>query len=201
MLELAASYSARMIYYLMVLVGLGILWWPFGCLICGLIARRRGLSVSLWTKRSFISSGLLLLPWFYTFASVRGVRVPRLLTRMAYIVLYSAWLCGPIAFMLLPFMEILLHLTLRSSDTEYGEVIGIAQRNPFFFMFWASLTIANLCTWFVSLRALLRKQRDGAADFDGAYFWPWLLTIVWCLVAGVIFLLSLAVWADEYGVV
>ena len=142
MLELAASYSARMIYYLMVLVGLGILWWPFGCLICGLIARRRGLSVSLWTKRSFISSGLLLLPWFYTFASVRGVRVPRLLTRMAYIVLYSAWLCGPIAFMLLPFMEILLHLTLRSSGHGIWRSHRYCSKKP---LFLHVLGISNDC--------------------------------------------------------
>ena len=177
----------------LVLLVLGILWVPIGGLICGLIARKRGLDVKPWVYIGAVSSALLFVPWFYAVARVSGLRVSRFLTTAAYAALYSAWLAGPIGFMLVVVIAYPLMVKLQEGhDIDYIKY-------PVFFMVWIVLAIVNLWTWFNSQRALRRSHRTGTPELDGAYLKPWILVITWYVVIFVFYVIGMMIESNDFN--
>lgn len=74
---------------------IGVLWSPIAALICGGIARARGLSVSRYAAAGAVYSALLILPWLYLVVRMFNRSVPRFIVVAGYMVLYLGWLWGP----------------------------------------------------------------------------------------------------------
>ena len=155
---------------------IGLLWAPVGCLICGVIAYRRGLDVRLWMGRGLVGSALLLFPWLYAFCAVSSVNemgVPRYLQRTGYILAYSAWLAGPIGLM--------ISIVTGSFVAQWQGVPDGFTDHPVFYTVAIAVTVASLCTWLISLRTSMRKLRGCDAEFDSSLYRPWVMVIAWLL--------------------
>ena len=73
-------------------IAIGVLWAPFAMVICGAIARTRGLSVVRYAGAGGIYSILFVLPWFYLLVRMFGVRPQHALVQLGYMFLYLGWL-------------------------------------------------------------------------------------------------------------
>ena len=74
----------------------GLVWAPFGALICWRIARSRGLSPRRYAIAGAVYPVLFFVPWVYLVMRMRGRSVSVVLVRIIYILLYGAWLVLPI---------------------------------------------------------------------------------------------------------
>ncbi len=156
----------------------GLLWMPVGCVICALIANRKGREVWQWVGRSALSSAFGLVPWFYAVATVSGLRVPRSAVVAAYVVLYSIWLVGPFASML----GQLVVLPIAMKDNAIWN-------HPVIAAIWSLFTAGNVLTWYFSQKSVRKAHREGRQAFAGVYHWPWALIILWSLAAKMMTLL------------
>ena len=159
---------------------IGVLWAPVGSLICGLIASSRGLDVKLWMGRGLVGSVLFLYPWFYVVASVSGLQVSNPLKRAEYALVYLAWLFGPIGLM--------SSLVMSSLIAEWQGSPNAFSNYPVFYTVVIAVTIANVCTWYMSLRTWAWKLRDDSTEFDVSFYRQWLAVIAW-LLAFVVFMI------------
>ena len=75
---------------------LGVMWAPFGAVICGGTAKIKQLPVLKFAIAGALSSLFLFLPWFYLITRMAGKHFPRLLVVLSYIAVYSSWLYGPL---------------------------------------------------------------------------------------------------------
>ena len=73
------------------LLAAGILWSPFGALICGTMARRRGLPAGRYSRAAWSYSAQFLIPWIYLVAALRGNPTNRETSRIDYIFIYTLW--------------------------------------------------------------------------------------------------------------
>ncbi len=153
---------------------IGVLWAPVGSLICGLIASSRGLDVKLWMGRGLVGSVLFLYPWFYVVASVSGLQVSNPLKRAEYALVYLAWLFGPIGLMSSLFMS--------SLKAEWQGSRDAFSDNPVFYTVVIAVTIANVYTWYMSLRTWAWKLRERSPEFDVSFYRQWLAVIAWWIV-------------------
>ncbi len=78
---------------LMLLAGVGFLWAPFAAYIAYRTARGQGLRSIRYPIAGAVYSALLLLPWLYMIANLRGWRFP---IDAVLFILYAVWLLGPI---------------------------------------------------------------------------------------------------------
>ena len=70
---------------------------PVGALVCALRARSNGLSATRYAIVGALSSALFLIPWFLLILRMRGVSIPKIVTRSLDVAAYAAWLLGPTA--------------------------------------------------------------------------------------------------------
>ena len=75
---------------------LGVMWAPFGAVICGGSAKIKQLPVLRFAIAGALSSLFMLLPWFYLITRMAGKPFPRPLAVLSYIAVYSSWLYGPL---------------------------------------------------------------------------------------------------------
>lgn len=175
------------------MAAMGVLWAPVGCLSCGLIAYRRGLRVKLWMGRGLVGSALFLFPWFYVVASVSGLGFSSLLKRAEYALVYLAWLVAPIGLM--------ITLVIGSFVAEWQGTPDSFSEHPAYFSFLIAVTIANLYTWFMSLRTWAWKLRDRSPEFDVSFYRQWLAVIAWLLaflaLLFIFFMIELQEWRQR----
>ena len=164
---------------LIVLIGLviGWIWAPFAALVCGHVARARGLEARKFAAVGALYSTLFFWPWVYLVLRMHGRTVPTPMIRGAYIVLYAViWPATVLAFF--PAAWVLPH------------------------PFWVVsplLMLVNAVTWFISRRKLsswhqrrIRMQGDPAGDVlpNRAYIMPFVHAFAWVLVAIVLWWLA-----------
>ena len=175
------------------MAAMGVLWAPVGCLSCGLIAYRRGLRVKLWMGRGLVGSALFLFPWFYVVASVSGLGFSSLLKRAEYALVYLAWLVAPIGLM--------ITLVIGSFVAQWQGTPDSFSEHPAYFSFLIAVTIANLYTWFMSLRTWAWKLRDRSPEFDVSFYRQWLAVIAWLLaflaLLFIFFMIELQEWRQR----
>ena len=70
----------------------GVLWSPVGAAICGIIARKRGLSPQRYTALGALYSALFFFPWLYLVLRMLGRRVPHFIVVLFYAVVLLGWL-------------------------------------------------------------------------------------------------------------
>ena len=70
----------------------GLVWAPFGALICRRIARSRGFDPRRYTIAGAVYPVLFFLPWVYLVMRMRGRSVSIVVVRIIYILLYGTWL-------------------------------------------------------------------------------------------------------------
>ena len=70
----------------------GLVWAPFGALICRRIARSRGFDPRRYTIAGAVYPVLFFLPWVYLVVRMRGRSVSIVVVRIIYILLYGTWL-------------------------------------------------------------------------------------------------------------
>ena len=75
-----------------VVVLFGLVWAPFGALICRRIARSRGFDPRRYTIAGAVYPVLFFLPWVYLVMRMRGRSVPIVVVRSIYVLLYGTWL-------------------------------------------------------------------------------------------------------------
>ena len=175
------------------MAAMGVLWAPVGCLSCGLIAYRRGLRVKLWMGRGLVGSALFLFPWFYVVASVSGLGFSSLLKRAEYALVYLAWMVAPIGLM--------ITLVIGSFVAQWQGTPDSFSEHPAYFSFLIAVTIANLYTWFMSLRTWAWKLRDRSPEFDVSFYRQWLAVIAWLLaflaLLFIFFMIELQEWRQR----
>ena len=98
----------------------GLVWAPFGALICRRIARSRGFDPRRYTIAGAVYPVLFFLPWVYLVRRMRGRSVSVVVVRNIYILLYGAWLVLPI-WSLYDFMSV----SLRGEDFEEALTVGL----------------------------------------------------------------------------
>ncbi len=131
------------------LVLAGLLWAPFGALICGRSARSRGLSVRRYAAVGAVFSVLYFFPWLHLALRMHSWYLLPSLIWWAYFVLYVIfWLIGVIGFGLFmlsiadnPANTLALYNAVKSPDPTLVRRITIAQ------------LVVNSVLWIVSLES------------------------------------------------
>ena len=79
-----------------IVLTIGIVWSPVGALLCGIAARKRGLSTARYAIAGAFYSALFILPWIYFTLRLLNRKAPNDLVYLGYIIIYAAWVLCPI---------------------------------------------------------------------------------------------------------
>ena len=79
-----------------VLLTFGVLWSPVAALLCGIGARKRRMSTLRYTVAGAFYSMLFVVPSVYLLFRLNDANIPQGLVRLVYIIIYTAWVFGPI---------------------------------------------------------------------------------------------------------
>ena len=146
---------------LILLLVAGILWSPFGALICGIMAHRRGLPVVRYSTAAWSYSAQFLIPWTYLITALRGNPTNRETSRIDYILIYTLWAIVALGYIGL-FVGMFLH-----PEGDHGPFGGLAQSGTGrMSTHIAALLIAlapipaNVFLFQKTLRDLRRKRRE-----------------------------------------
>ncbi len=133
----------------------GLVWSPFAALICALIARSKGLNIRRYALSGAIHSSGFLLPWIYLMLRMYSISVPRGIVKSVYILLYTAWLIGPILYSAIYSLIVYeISSTPRVFTKSHDELIV---EYVIIFISAASAAI-HLYMWINSLRRLTHPQ-------------------------------------------
>ena len=161
MLEYIEIASALVITFSLLLLVIGVLWSPFGALICTRVASARGMPHWGPAEAGAKWSLLFFFPWIYILLRILGKRLSDKVVVGAYIVLYLACLLGPILF------NVLLAGAIYDIQSNFPLGDGYAsliKRTPSFltgllfdwtsmFTSGAYLSFKSMVFWVVSLLA------------------------------------------------
>ena len=146
---------------LILLLLAGIIWSPIAALICGVVARRRGLPPGRYARAAWSYSTQLLIPWIYLVAALRGNPTNRQTSRIDYILIYTLWAVVSLGYIGV-FAGSFLH-----PDGEHGPFGDLAQSGTGrMSTHIAAILIAippiptNVFLFQKTLRDLLRKRRE-----------------------------------------
>ena len=78
------------------LAALGLLWVPFGALICALTAKSKEQDIRKYAMAGAVWSILFLVPWFYLWAWQRNKPLSTSAVGSGYVLLYGFWIFGAI---------------------------------------------------------------------------------------------------------
>ena len=153
---------------------LGLVWAPFGALVCSLVARRKGLERRRFAVAGALYSLFFFWPWVYLLLRMYDRSVPRFLVRGAYIMLYGAiWPFGSLIFFV------------------------VAGNSPTIWVIPVLLFVGSGITWIVSMRMLtswLKNQEQTEQPPDVLphrnYIVPFGLTFAWLLLGIVLQLIA-----------
>ena len=160
---------------------LGLMWAPFGALICRRIARSRGLSPRRYAIAGAVYPVLFFLPWVYLVMRMRGRSVSVVLVRTIYILLYGAWLVLPI-WSLSTFRSV----TLRVEDFGEARTIGLVLISSIL-MFVGSLVMIAVVRIKAKYKTVDRSGRSDESVRDDvlphiAYILPFAYLLFWLAV-------------------
>ena len=117
---------------------LGLVWAPFGALICRRIARSRGFDPRRYTIAGAVYPVLFFLPWVYLVKRMRGRSVSVVVVRNIYILLYGAWLVLPIWS-----LSMFTALAIRTKDFGGALIEGLMLISSIL-MFFGSLVMIDV---------------------------------------------------------
>ena len=168
-----------MIVVLAVLVGL--VWAPFGALICRRIARSRGFNPRRYAIAGAVYPVLFFVPWVYLVMRMRGRSVSVVLVRTIYILLYGAWLVLPI-WSLSTFRSV----TLRVEDFGEARTVGLLLISSIL-MFVGSLVMIAVVRIKAKYKTVDRSGRSDESVRDDvlphiAYILPFAYLMFWLAV-------------------
>ena len=150
---------------LILLLAAGILWSPFGGMICARMARRRGLPAGRYARAAWSYSAQFLIPWIYLVAVLRGNPTNRETSRIDYIFIYTLWAVVALGTFGV-FVGAFLHV-----DGDYGPFGDLAQNGTgnmsthIFALLIAFAPIpANVFLFQKTLRDLRRKRREDCGN-------------------------------------
>ncbi len=143
------------------IAGIGLAFAPLAALVSRKMTRSRGLNPSTYFLAGAIYSATFLLPWLHMMAVAKGKRFPPSLVQLGYVILYLAWLFGPIS-------TIGLYLIVVALIGEPDEYI-----NPRYFILAVACGLMSFA-WIISLTNLIARERQYMADepFVGLYTGP-----------------------------
>ena len=98
----------------------GLVWAPFGALICRRIARSRGLNPRRYAIAGGVYPVLFFLPWVYLVRRMRGRSVSVVVVRNIYILLYGAWLVLSIWS-----LSMFMYVAIRTKDFRGALIEGL----------------------------------------------------------------------------
>ena len=146
---------------LILLLVAGIIWSPIAALICGAMARRRGLPAGRYARAAWSYSAQFLIPWIYLVIALRGNQTNRATSRIDYIFIYALWIVIALGTFGV-FWGAFIH-----ADGDYGPFGDYAQSGTgnlsthIFALLIAFAPIpANIFLFQKTLRDLRRKRRQ-----------------------------------------
>ena len=146
---------------LILLLVAGIIWSPIAALICGAMARRRGLPATRYALAACSYSAQFLIPWTYLSATLHGNPTNRQTSRIDYILIYTLWAVVSLGYIGV-FAGAFIH-----PDGEHGPFGELAQSGTGrMSTHIAAILIAfppiptNVFLFQKTLRDLLRKRRE-----------------------------------------
>ena len=133
----------------------GLVWAPFGALICRRIARSRGFDPRRYAIAGAVYPVLFFLPWVYLVRRMRGRSVSVVVVRNIYILLYGAWLVLPIWS-----LSMFTAVSLRAEDFGGALITGLMLISSIL-LFFGSLVMIDV----VGKKAKYRTvDRPGGSD-------------------------------------
>ena len=136
LMDALADLSLTVVFRLLQLGIFGVLWIPIGSLIIAWVAHRKGLPVGVWVGRGALYSVPFILPWGFVIARMYHRSIPSIAIRAAYVMLYAAWLIGPVALMGLLSIDPLIEKMQGGHDT------GLLSA-PLLYAVWVALAVVN----------------------------------------------------------
>lgn len=178
-LRLLLFITAITIPFFIVLIGftlsvLGLALSPLAAFISRRMAQDRGMPPNRYTIAGALYSTLALFPWLYLIAYQYGKPAPNSIVRSCYIVLYAAWLLGPILGIgVLLMVEVGYSPTLEAPETAvYVEAPEIAMN--------VAVLVLMIIAWTISLTKLLVVDYVGS-KMHPVFNWNYLLPVVFFL--------------------
>ena len=108
-----------------ILLSFGIVWSPVAALLCGIAARRRGMSTARYAIAGAFYSILFVAPSVYLLLHLHNIKVSGGLVRLTYTIVYAAWLLGPICFLVSLLLMSLDPLPTPMSDpSRFDTLLG-----------------------------------------------------------------------------
>ena len=160
----------------------GLVWTPFGTLICAFVARFRGLKGEPYAAAAAKSSVLLLLPWVYLVIRLSfGRSLSRFAVMPVYVLIYATWFYFA-ALSVGWGLASIIDLFVTQSNSFEQDVVAM--------MLFGMIAPVNIYTFIASLKklhrryALDRKPADhkGTLIPDGTYLEPFAGLIGWSVV-------------------
>lgn len=82
-----------------IILSFGIVWSPVAALLCGIAARKRGMSTARYSIAGAFYSILFVAPSVYLLLRLHNIKVSGGFVRLTYTIVYTAWLFGPICYL------------------------------------------------------------------------------------------------------
>ena len=127
----------------------GILWAPFGALICAILARKRGMNAWRYAAVGALYSVLFFWPWVYLVARMDDRTLHRGLIVLFYFGVYVLWLCV---------IGVLVYIGIYNHP-GWAQVANLS--NPWVWLSSGDLTAAGagVVTWCVSLVRHIKRYK------------------------------------------
>lgn len=172
----------------MLAVPFGLVWAPFGALICRRIARSTGLNPRRYVIAGAAYPVLFFVPWVYLVMRMRGRSVSVVLVRNIYILLYGTWLVLPI-WSLYTFMAV----ARRAEDFGGALTMGLALISSIL-VFVGSLVMIAVVRKKAKYKTVDRSGRSDESVQDEvlphiAYILPFAYLMFWLVALPLYFLL------------
>ena len=157
----------------------GLIWAPFGALIAGSMARRRGRSWLVSSFSSTLMSVCMLFPWVFALRAEFGHPPGPRMIKVAYGFVYSVWGIGPILtlFTVLAILIGLASLYVAHAEPYYELMSEGSTMWLLWVMFASAFALSVMClwTWYWSLRNLRSElnalRQPHRADSTTAYLY------------------------------
>ena len=160
----------------------GLIWSPFGALICGLVALQKKMQFTSHATAGAKCSSSMLLPWFYLLIRLTfNKSLPMLVVMSVYVLIYTTWLYYVVLSVGGLVVFVIALLIVHSNPIEQ-DVVGL--------MLCGMIAPMNIYTFTASIKKLRRKYvlenmssyRVEVAVPDGTYLEPFVWVIGWSIV-------------------
>ena len=148
---------------LLLAIGLGVLVVPLATMICGLIARSRGLSFMEFAVAGAMF-GAFITGWIYVLARILNRSLPVPVMALVYIFPYTVWILvvtGGLGGLIANIWQYTLGIGSAAVAAPEGSILSATLMS----VFLGLVAVVNIFSWTMSLRGLYHVYTDETPDY------------------------------------